>query len=63
MAKINKTSKNRAYAVALTVASRSSTPISSAPTDSRRIAKERSEKRSADDLNRMFAEAFEAVYK
>jgi len=63
MAKINKNSKNRAYAVALTVASRSSTPISSALTDSRKIAKDRSEKRSAADLNSMFAAAFDAVYK
>ncbi|EKY3091098.1 MULTISPECIES: hypothetical protein [Enterobacterales] len=63
MAKTNKTSKNRAYAVALTVASRTSSPVSGVSADSIRIAKERSEKRSADDLNRMFAEAFEAVYK
>ncbi|AJJ20207.1 hypothetical protein [Yersinia intermedia] len=63
MAEVNQISKKRAYAVALAVASRSSTTVSDVSTASRKIAKERSAKRSADDLNRMFAEAFATVYK
>ncbi|HGP0794598.1 TPA: hypothetical protein ACLFL9_005181, partial [Salmonella enterica subsp. diarizonae serovar 53:z10:z35] len=63
MAEGNKVSKKRAYAVALAVASRSPETVSDTSAASRKIAKERSAKRSADDLNRMFAEAFATVYK
>lgn len=63
MAEVSKVSKKRAYAVALAVASRSPEVASDANTASRKIAKERSAVRSADDLNRMFAEAFATVYK
>lgn len=63
MAEVSKVSKKRAYAVALAVASRSPEVASDTNTASRKIAKERSAERSADDLNRMFAEAFATVYK
>lgn len=63
MAELSKVSKKRAYAVALAVASRSPGIASDTNTASRKFAKERSAERSADDLNRMFAEAFATVYK
>ncbi|QUG76141.1 hypothetical protein GKQ23_14530 [Erwinia sp. E602] len=63
MAEANKTSKDRAYDVALAVASRSSTAVSDISAASKKMAKQRAEKRSADELNRMFAQAFATVYK
>ncbi len=63
MAKINNISKERAYAVALAVASRSPETSFNVSPASKKLAKESSAKRSVDDLNRMFAKAFASVIK
>lgn len=58
MAKINNSAKERAYAVALFVASQA-TVDSRVMTASKKLA----QKRSADDLNRMLSKAFSTVIK
>lgn len=62
MAKINNSAKERAYAVALFVASQA-TVDSRVITASKKLAQKRSAQRSADDLNRMFSKVFSTVIK
>ncbi|HEJ9627409.1 MULTISPECIES: hypothetical protein [Proteus] len=62
MAKVNNSAKERAYAVALSVASRTTFDPNSV-TASKKLAQKRSAQRSTDDLNRMFSKAFSTVIK
>ncbi len=56
MAKINNSAKEKAYAVALSIASRTTFDPNSV-TASKRLAKKRSAQRSTNDLNKMFSKA------